>query len=383
MSIDYLIQNVSEQCIPNLVAARTYKPKHIIWIYTKQSEQSLKYLQQAYKPQNCKQQAWLVDALNPATLQHTLMKKMKILHGQVTVVYHLSSGTKTMSLIGIECLRKQSQLQRNKVFGVVMDAKTQKFDVVSPHAKNNTVSCRALSLQDILQIHGSQIKHGSGRDMNKLKKHFSHLEKLRQMNKQLTDALNGIQVCSHNEAKARGYFYLRNQKQINKMIKQGLEITQSIGAIKKLHFHGQEGFSFQAVHTTNPIDYMKNLWMEDWVGAVFAKHDDGHWKGGYSGVQVSIQGKEADSQEFDFLGARKNHLVYWSCKNIKKTTTAPLFEIDALRDEVGGRDHHIAGLVHAQSIEPGLVAKAKRLKVYLVNVRAPDAKEQLLQLSGL
>ncbi len=383
MSIDYLIQNVSAQCIPNLVAARTYNPKHIIWIYTRQSEPSLKYLQQAYKSQNCKQQAWLVDALNPETLQHTLMKKMKILHGNVTVVYHLSGGTKTMSIIGIECLRKQSQLQQNKVFGVVMDAKTQKFDVVSPHAKNNTVSCRALSLQDILQIHGSQIKHGSGRDMNKLKRRLAILEKLRQMNKPLTDALDGKKMCKHDEARARGYFYLPGQKQISRIIKQGLELTQSVGAIKNLQFHGQEGFNFQAVHTTKPIDYMKNVWMEDWVGAVLARHDDGHWKGGYSGVRVSIQGKEADYQEFDFLGARKNHLVYWSCKNMKKMTPKPLFEVDSLRDEVGGRDYHVAGLVHAQSIEPGLVAKAKRLDVRLVNVRAPDAEEQLLRQSGL
>jgi len=116
------------------------------------------------------------------------------------------------------------------------------------------------------------------------------------------------------------------------------------------------------------------------LAAVLAHHDDGAWRGGYSGVQVDIK-HPGDHQEFDFLGVRKNHLVYWSCKNTSELKAAQMFEIDALRDEVGGRDFHIAGLMHTAPAESGMRSKAKRLNVHLVQVTAHDAEEQLCRFS--
>jgi hypothetical protein len=130
---------------------------------------------------------------------------------------------------------------------------------------------------------------------------------------------------------------------------------------------------------SDPLAYIRNIWMEDWVTMVLAGADN-RWQQAFSGIKINIRTHD-DSQEFDFLGARKNHLVYWSCKNTKKTTSAQFFEIDALRDEVGGRDFHVAGLVHTANINDGLQAKAKRLGIHLVNILDDDAEEKLIRIS--
>ncbi|MDX8402343.1 MAG: hypothetical protein R8K47_06915 [Mariprofundaceae bacterium] len=56
-----------------------------------------------------------------------------------------------------------------------------------------------------------------------------------------------------------------------------------------------------------------------------------------------------------------------------------------LRDEIGGLDHHTAGvacLAWEHGVGEGMVAKARRLGVALVDVSAPDAAEQILEASS-
>jgi hypothetical protein len=185
-------------------------------------------------------------------------------------------------------------------------------------------------------------------------------------------------LCSREDAKFNGY-YLRGGNDLPMVVQEGLHLAQDAGVIRELRIQKQY-FTFSSVYCENPYAYIRNMWMEDWVGAVLAKHDDGQWHGGYSSVKVSIKSPD-DYQEFDFLGTRKNHLVYWSCKNTHEVKTPYFFEIDALRDEVGGRDFHIAGLVHTADVQVTLRKKAARLGVHLVQITQADAQERLLELS--
>ncbi len=375
MKVDVLVQNVSDQCIPNLVAAKTYQPQRIIWIYTPEKENILKRLQQAVH--GVRQETWQVNARDSQALASVLGQRFSNLKASGKVVYHLTSGTKSMALQGMYALMKQSHLSAT---GVVMDPQSQHFDAVLPKAANNQTPCVSLGFNQILHVHGSKRKDKSGRSMEIVLPHYDAIQKLRLLNPVLMRDLKDVDVCKKEEAQRNGGFYfLRQNKALTSNIQQGLHIAQDIGVIKGLNIQGNQ-FAFQTVYTDNPIKYIRNVWMEDWVTAVLAKHNDGNWKGGFSGIEVSIKQYE-NYQEFDFLGARKNHLVYWSCKNTSKLSSAQLFEIDALKDEVGGRDFHIAGLVHTAEIKEGLKQKAKRLGLHLVNVLDADAEEKLVRIS--
>jgi len=272
---------------------------------------------------------------------------------------------------------KQKHLQSE---GVVMDPQSQHFDAVLPKAHNNQIPCEVLGFNQILSVHGSKRKDKTGRSMQVVLPHYESIQQLRVLYPQLMRDLKGVEVCAKADAQNNhGLFYLRNNKPLTSAIVQGLSLAQEIGMIKKLTIH-QNQFGFEPVYTDNPIAYIRNTWMEDWVAAVLAKHDDGYWNGGFSGIEVSIKQYE-DYQEFDFLGARKNHLVYWSCKNTKEVKPEQLFEIDALRDEVGGRDFHIAGLVHTATVKSGMRMKTKRLGLQLVNVLDNDAEDKLVEIS--
>jgi len=56
--------------------------------------------------------------------------------------------------------------------------------------------------------------------------------------------------------------------------------------------------------------------------------------------------------------------------------------VDALRDEISGDGNHIVGILHAGEIKQGLLAKAKRLNVQVVDAWANDARERILALCG-
>lgn len=375
MKVDVLIQNVSDQCIPNLVAAKTYQPQRIIWIYTPEKENILKRLQQAVH--GVRQEAWQVNARDSQDLASVLGQRFFNLKANGKVVYHLTSGTKSMALQGMYALMKQTHVD---AVGVVMDPQSQHFDAVLPKAANNQTPCESLGFTEILRVHGSSRKDKSGRDMKSLVQHYDKLSSLRLLNPLLMRETQHFDVCSKEQAaKNQGFFFSRKKAALGKNTQKALELTQSIGAIQDLRIQGNQ-FRFTSVFVDDAIAYIRNIWMEDWVSAVLEKHNDGQWKGGYSGIRVSLK-QYNNYQEFDFLGARKNHLVYWSCKNTKEVKSGQLFEIDALKDEVGGRDFHIAGLVHTADVKEGLKQKAKRLGLHLVNVLDADAEEKLVNIS--
>ncbi len=372
-----LIQNVSDQCIPNLVAAKTFHPRRIIWICTQEKKQALKYLQAATEYITPDQAVWEVDARNSETMQRELTHRFKQYPDDGDIVYHLTCGTKSMAVQTVIGLATHISKRHVKVSAVVMDPRTQKFDVLFPKANNDAFACSFLSFTEVLKIHGSERRDKSGRAMQDLKKIYEPLEQLRRLHKPLMKAMKDRRICSKEEAR-NGYF-LHGGSDLPTILQQALYLAQEAGAIKQLRIQ-QQRFSFQPVHSHDAIAYIRNTWMEDWAGAVLAKHDDGAWRGGYSSVKVNIKNK-GDYQEFDFLGVRNNHLVYWSCKNIKEVKPAQLFEVDALKDEVGGRDFHISGLIHTPNMDHGLKQKAARLGVKLLQVTRDDAEETLVRLS--
>jgi len=375
--VTVLIQNVSDQCIPNLVAAKTFQPESIVWVCTQEKKDVLERLQQSTQIITHKQSVWWVDARNSEAMNQSLLAGFKKLNTQGSVIYHLTCGTKSMALQGLMQLAVYKQHYHVDVCGLVMDPHSQHFDVVFPVAQNNIHACNMLNFKDVLSVHGSCRKAKSGRDMQSLKKVYEPLNQLRHLHTALMRDLKGRRICSKDEA-ANGYF-LWGDDTLPKNVITGLELAQQAGVIENLKIDGGY-FTFNPIQTMDPIAYIRNMWMEDWVGAVLASHDDGKWLGGYSSVKVEIKSPD-DYQEFDFLGVRNNHLVYWSCKNTTEVKAQQLFEIDALRDEVGGRDFHVAGLVHTAKVETGLKMKAKRLGLHLLRVTDADAEIKLLQIS--
>lgn len=377
-TIDVLIQNVSSQCIPNVAAVYTFKPKRVIWVYSDQSKPDMERLKEAVKGVVHKQDVWHVNVRDSVQLQRSFKQYFDALDVQGNIVFHLTCGTKSMALQGLMQLAFFHQKSPYSVRGVVMDPHTQQFDVIFPTPENDAYACAALDFAAILAAHGSWRQKGTGRDMKQLKEAYAPLQALRYLHAPLMHALKGRTLCSKEEAATQGY-YLRGGEDLPVVVQQALALAQDAGVIKALHMH-QAHFTFQAVSCDNPYAYIRNMWMEDWVGSVLAHHDMDAWCGGFSSVKVSIKSPE-DYQEFDFLGVRNNHLVYWSCKNTAEVKVSQLFEIDALRDEVAGRDFHVAGLLHTADVAYGLRKKAQRLGLHLVQVTAQDADEQLIRAS--
>jgi len=376
--VDVLIQNVSSQCIPNLTAVRSFKPNRVIWVYSEQTKPDMERLKEAVRKQVSWQESWLVDVRDSAQLQVNFKKYFDALSIQGALVFHLTCGTKSMALQGLMQLAFFQQKSKYPAYGVVMDPVSQYFDMVFPKAKNDAYACEPLSFKQVLGVHGCKRRSASGRDIMSLKKAYEPLQQLRRLHKPLMRATRQRTLCSKLESSNQGY-YLRGGNDLPKEVQKGLHLAQDIGVISRLSIQ-KSHFTFQSEGCEDPFAYIRNMWMEDWIGAVLAHHDDGYWRGGYSSVQVDIK-HPGDHQEFDFLGMRKNHLVYWSCKNTSELKSAQLFEIDALRDEVGGRDFHIAGLLHTAPAESGMRSKAKRLNLHLVQVTAADAEEQLCRFS--
>jgi len=379
MKTDILIQNVSAQCIPNLVAVKTFRPRKLIWVYTPEFGDVLNRLRTSTADLVAVQENWRVDARDAEGMHAAMHNYFQTLSADKRILYHLTGGTKSMAIQGQMQLHASTAEAEGVRHSVVMDPRTQCFDQLYPHPVNHAFPCQMLTLDDILKVHGNGV-HRLGRSLNELRHMFDGLERLRLISVALTRTIRDTATVIRRQD---GSYAMTKGQQIPAVIRQALEITADIGVLEHLTV-SDRSFRCDTVRTGDLVAYMRNLWLEDWVGALLATHID-DWQGGFSGVHVRI-GKPGrtglDKQEFDFLGARQNHLIYWSCKNVKEIKPAYLFEVDALRDEVGGRDFHVAGLLYAGAMGEGMQKKAVRLGVGCVNVLEPDAAEQVVKISG-
>ncbi|RMD65723.1 hypothetical protein D6833_02480, partial [Candidatus Parcubacteria bacterium] len=69
-----LIQNVSAQCIPNLVAAKTFRPRRLVWVHTPEFRETLDRLRKSASGFVEQQDAWQVDARDVEALHETLLR---------------------------------------------------------------------------------------------------------------------------------------------------------------------------------------------------------------------------------------------------------------------------------------------------------------------
>ncbi len=375
-----LIQNVSSQCIPALVAAKTFQPKKIIWVYTPEFGSVLNRLKSFCSDFVQEQEQWRVDARDAEALHRGLLERFAVLKvAGDKVIYHLTGGTKSMSLQGLYNLGTFRRTWNVTVQGVVMDPRSQHFDVIYPHPVNNALPCARLSLRQILAIHGNAV-HTSGRSLEFLRKRREIFEKLRALAPEVRRALHTRNIGKNNAGRVE----LEGGRSLPRPVERAIRLVGEAGLVRNMEIRGNRVYHEGAVFDKDIFAYVRNLWMEDWAGAVLADDLSG-WAGGFAGVKVRFgrrKGKGGDTQEFDFLGARDNRLVYWSCKNIRKVTPAMLFEVDALRDEAAGADFHVAGLLYAGECGEGYKLKAGRLGVHLVHVHDPDAAEQVIRISG-
>ena len=374
MDCHTLIQNVSAQCIPNLVALRSFRPRRVVWIYTPQTRNELARLR-AMVPRGMEQIDWLVKARKVEELHGALAEGFGALPLDGTVVYHLTGGTKSMALQGLFNLGLHRRLRGANVLGVVMNPETQVFDALYPEPRSGVATCAELTLSEILRVHGNAV-HAPGRDLAFLRKRRDLLAQLRSLAPEVTRALGQRDVGRRD----RGWVSLQGGGPIPRIVCRALGLLHEGGLVRELRIEGNRVYAREPAFDCDVFAYVRDVWMEDWTGAVLAAHLDG-WQAGFAGVKVRFGRRMhggQDIQEFDFLGARRNRLVYWSCKRVRKVRPQMLFEIDALRDEVGGRDHHFAGLVYMGHCSEGLRKKASRLGVKMVDVTGVDAEEQLL-----
>lgn len=374
-----LIQNVSEQCIPNLIAAYTFRPSRIVWIYTPEFGEILNRLREQTVSVAPEQQNWRVDARDVQTLHARLKKMFEELPEGSKVIYHLTGGTKSMALLGLFNLGSFRRNRGGDVQAVVMNPVSQHFDTVYPNPANKYVPCASLTLENILAVHGNVI-HYPGRSLKEVRAMRPYLDKLRILSAAVKSSLHGREVKAKDDS---GWFVLTGPGGLPDAVKKALLIAAEAEVLNGLEFNGAR-FRCKMRGTGDPIAYVRNLWIEDWVAAVLGEGLS-DWNGGYAGIKVRIRSSLQsgnDFQEFDFLGARKNRLVYWSCKNVKEVKAPQLFEVDALRDEVGGRDFHIAGLIYIGKAAPGIRKKAQRLNVHLVDALEPDAEKKIVRISG-
>lgn len=382
-----LVQNVSAQCIPNLVATKTFKPQKIVWLYTPQVEgeaRRMGAIAAHWRPRP-EQRFCQVDARDVQALDKALARALgRLAREKRPIVFHLTGGTKSMALMAWRQMRALEE-KGARCYAVVMDPTEQAFDLLHPHCRNAIVRCERLDLKTILRAHGNAIA-AEGRSLPRLAEIRPLLNKLRALAPTLREALAGREP---RRGEHDAELVLTGGADVPEPLRRALRWMRDGGVLaaleirkNRIRWRWAPGFGAHG----SPVDYARNEWLEDWVGAVLGKLSD--WDGAYVGLRVDFSGRvrehrgKQDMQEFDFLGARRNRLVYWSCKHAKALTPAMLFEVDALRDEVGGRDQHVAGLVYLSQRAPGgLEVKARRLGVHLVDVSRPDAEKTLLQFS--
>lgn len=381
MRPDILIQNVSAQCIPNLVAARTFRPRRIVWIHTPEFAGLLDRLRRLTRADSPGQEQWQVDARDAEALHRVLSERFSALPADARVVYHLTGGTKSMALQGLYNLGSFRRERGAEVCGVVMDPRTQHFDIVYPQPVNNAVACAVLTLEQMLAVHGSswdgRHRHAG---LAECAEHGRLWEGVRSLAKSLKQdySLNQLRALHRRPASGpRRHF--RSLQAVPDSFRRIMDLLQGHGFITSLRWPAANEFRY---HQTG-IDVIKLVnggWLEHWLGTVL--HGSGI---GWQGARVSAKVLEGDggSQEFDFLGANsRNRLVYWSCKTDARLVNDRLFEVDALRDGIAGADFHVAGLLHTAPMPAVMQAKARRMNLHAVHAFADNAAEQLVRISG-
>lgn len=384
-----LIQIISKDCVPDLVAARTFQPSHIIWIYPPQLEHVFHRMQDITRNITDRQTGWCVDGGDVQAMNHELMQRFWTLPSDINkLVCHFSSGSRAVAL---QCMANLGVFHRKTSIdaeAVVLDTRSQSFDIVYPLAKDDVYTCTTVNLADMLAAHGNYLDANRPmRDLDQCHSQSGFSDQMRQLAPDVKKAMHGkyLKALHAQESKRR---HVRLQSRTNGhaqslpgVLVRAFQIVRDMGLIEDLRQNGNSELTYVQRGCMDAFAFINGGWLEDWLGAVMSELK---WDGAGSGVYVLMGHRYAsqgsDSQEFDFLGARGNHLVYWSCKHTTKLTHEQLFEVDALRDEISGDGNHIVGILHAGEIKQGLLAKAKRLNVHVVNAWADDARERILEL---
>lgn len=383
-----LIQNISESGVPNLIAVETFCPDQIVWVYAQRLQHVFERMKKLSKSITDNQIGWIVDDNDPNEMQSSLMSGFAKLPANNKIIYHLAGGPRSIVLHSMKVLEEFHRESGTIVEGVIYDHSSQSFDVMYPLARNDAYPCAKLSLEKMLHSHDNHLDNN--RPMKSLKecrKNIDSIEKLKTLAPEVKQAMRGknMQVVNQ-QGNGRSKFQVVVGKTgrtagLPGSLISAYKILQDMKIIQDLSVKGNVEVSFNQQNKVNAYGYINGGWLEDWLGAVLSELK---WDGTGIGAQILIGHKHAtkdsDTQELDFLGVRNNHLVYWSCKHTARLTPEQLFEVDALRDEICGDVDHTAAICHAGEMTRGMLMKAKRLGVRVVNVWDDDAKEQILRI---
>lgn len=383
-----LIQNISESSAPNLIAVKTFEPDQIIWIYPQRLGHVFERMKKLCKALAVHQHGCLVDDTDPYAMNIALKSEFAKFPSDQKLVYHLAGGPRSIVLQGLKVLDETYRESGNIVEGVIYDHVSQAFDVMYPLAKNDAYSCSTITLEDMLHTFGNYLDENRPmKALSECEKHIDSIQQLMMLAPEIKGSTRGKIVKGLHSL---GADLCRFQLVVSKTgrassfpgsLLNAFNILQDMKIIRNLGVSGNMDISFHQNTKINPYGYINGGWLEDWLGAVLAELE---WDGAGVGVQVLIGHKRtctnSDNQELDFLGVRKNHLVYWSCKHTTRLTPEQLFEVDAMRDEICGEVEHTAAILHAGEIKKTMLIKAKRLGIHVVNVWDKDAKEQVLSI---
>jgi len=381
LQVEILIQNVSPQCTPNLVAAKTLRPRKIIWVATPECEDELERLRVSVQPYVREQLCWRVGARDAESLHATFIKNFAAINASGCIIYHLTGGTKSMALQGLFNLGLFGRNRHADVFGMVMDPVSQYFDLIYPHPVNNWLACQSLELGEMLAVHGSVLDSRHRHD--ELSDCSARMELWETMRLQASALkrvwhVNDMRAL-HRRPPADEWRHYRASRALPKQLKSVLRILTEYGYISELSFPSMSEACYRQ-HQCDVLKLITGGWLECWLGAVLCQSSI-VWNG--ARVSAKVNEPEGGSQEFDFLGAsERNRLVYWSCKTDAKLTNDKLFEVDSLRDGIAGSDFHVAGLLHTAEISKVMRVKAGRMRVHSVCVHDADAAEQVVRISG-
>jgi len=372
---DILIQNVSEQCIPNLSAVYAFRPDTVIWVYTEQVKPVFERLRRMCTPLVQRQHGWKVDARDTESMHAALLQRFTALGAPGgKVVYHLTGGTKSMSLQGLYNLGNYRRQCDADVLGVVLDHVSGCFDVIYPQARNNALPNAILSLDQMLEAHGNRLDPDHApvllstcADQRKLWEGFHDLsEKLKaSVNFSLFRAL-------HRRPAKGNMRHFKGSEPLPKALHRMLSLLQEGGIIRNLSFPASNEMRYEQGRD-DVLKLLNGGWLERWLGAVL-QHPGMDWQGAMISAKV-LQGEGGGSQEFDFLGASRNRIIYFSCKTDKELRNDKLFEVDALRDGIAGRDYHVAGLLHTANVTDVMRRKARRMGVGMIHALHDDSDD--------
>ena len=380
MKTDILIQNVSAQCIPNLVAVKTFHPRKLIWVYTPEFGDALNRLRASTAGLVAEQENWRVDARDAEGMHAAMQHYFQNLDAKGRIIYHLTGGTKSMSLQGLYNLGSFRRNRGADVCGVVMNPRTQHFDVLYPQPANGTAPCSVLNMEEMLHVHGnSWDQRHAHEDVKDCWQSRELWEQMRTWSPALRQTWNMNDMRALHKKNCPGnHRHFSCAHPIPRPLKQMFGLLQEYGLIGGLSYPAKHEVRYEQ-HAGDMIKLIVGGWLECWLGAVL--YDSGiQWHG--ARVSAHVLEKGGGSQEFDFIGAHGNHLVYWSCKTDKKLTNDKIFEVDALRDGIAGSDFHIAGLLHTATVKPIMRAKARRMNLHMVGAYAESAAEQIVRASG-